>query len=111
MSKYGSGISMKAMLEAEMDEIRYAMKDLPKINQEIVAEAYKALAFQFCQSNAFACFMEDIIKQIMTEEQYNRFVKLMMHNATGYTTEKMLETYPWYADGFEEAEGGVDNEQ
>ena len=104
MSKYGSGISMKSMLEAEMEEIRYAMKDLPKSNQEIVAEAYKALAFQFCQSNAFACFMEDMIKQIMTEEQYVRFTKLMIHNATGYTTQKMLETYPWYADGFEEAE-------
>lgn len=99
---------MKSMLEQELEEIKEAIKTLPTAKQRVVIDAYKELAFQWCQTNAFACFTEEVIRQIMTEEQYRDYTRFIVLNATPYTTQKMLDTYPWYDEGFEEEEDEAD---
>lgn len=102
MAKYGSGTSMKTTLLMEMSEIKEAVKSLPKEEQKVVTDAYKELAYQFCEINAHACYSEDLIKQIMTEEQYDAFIKFYIRSFMPYETQKMFETYPWWDEEAED---------
>ena len=54
MSKYGGGTSMKTMLLMEMEEIKEAIRSLPREEQKVVTDAYKELAYQLCETNAHA---------------------------------------------------------
>lgn len=98
MSKYGNGIGMKAMLEMEFDIIREAVKELPKEKQDIVLDAYKSLAYEWCSSNAYMCLTEEMLGEAIDQETLTKFWKLIYRMAVPYINEKMVDTYPWYEE-------------
>ena len=97
---------MKTVLLMEMEEIKEAIRDLPREEQKAVTDAYKELAYQFCETNAHACFAEELLHQLMTEEQLTAYTKFYLHSFMPYETQKMLETFPWYME--DEDEEGTD---
>lgn len=60
MSKYGSGVSMKSVIEMECEEVekildKYQVAEEDKV---VVMSAMKEMAYQWCCSNAYACAYE-----------------------------------------------------
>lgn len=98
MAKYGNGISIKLMLEMELNEIaeilcKYNVSDE---DGDKVIDAYKELAFQFCTINAAACSTEEILKEYVTEpEGFRKYLAM-----EDYRQQKMKETYPWIDDAW-----------
>lgn len=107
MGKYGSGVSMKSVIEMEVAEVEGILdrNHIAEIDKKAVLDALKEMAYQWCQSNAGSCAVEavlkerykdtwdDMIKHLVTNETYNR-VRM----------EKIEATFPdWDED--EEDEG------
>lgn len=98
MAKYGNGISIKSMLEMELNEIteilcKYEVSDE---DGDRIVGAYKELAFQFCTMNASACSFEEILKTYLSgPEIFRRYLILEPSRH-----QKMEETYPWSDDAW-----------
>ena len=98
MSKYGSGVSMKTMLKLEMEEIDAILNksNLSKEDREVIQDAYKEVAYQWCHTNAIFCAYEETLKQAVNEETMQEFTKDFVPMSFGFVTQKMKETFPWY---------------
>ena len=100
MSKYGSGVSMKSMMEMEMEEVEKVLDkyNVSKKDRAVVTDALKEAFFQWCHTNAMACYTDEMFRQMVGDKSYNEFCKMVMWNFTPYEIEKMKQTYAWYGD-------------
>ncbi len=93
MGKYGPGASMKTMLKAEADGIKRILdkSDLNKWEKQVIMDAYKEVAYQWCKTNAVACAVEKLCSP-----EPPKFASLEWNNEI---SDKMHDTFPdWYDD-------------
>lgn len=103
MSKYGSGVSMKSAIQMEIDEIKSILHpyDIDKDDLSEVLNIVKEMAYQWCTSNAAGRTVDEWMKDNVSEEQYNKYVTLLIPNGRHMnkyyeTYEKVIqETYPF----------------
>ena len=112
MGKYGSGVSMKSMMEMELKEIENACNKYKMIEEDasVITDAYKEICYQWCTTNAMACYMEDMFVQMFGEDAYTQFCKTIMWNFAPYQTEKLIDTFPWYKENDSDIEEENDSE-
>ena len=91
---------MKSAIEMEVEEVTEILNkyQLSQEDKEAVLNALKEMAYQWCQSNAGACLMEELVQERLTQEQYTELVKAYIHDTKGYRMQKMLDTYPDFGD-------------
>ena len=97
MSKYGS-ISMKNFQLEEMKEVEKVLRkyNVSEPDARIIKDALKQAYYEWCQSNAHGCLIEEVMRQTAGEEAYINFVKKMMPISFGFVNQKMLETFAFY---------------
>jgi hypothetical protein len=100
MGKYGSGVSMKSMLETEMKEIQAVLQkyDMSDEDKKIIINAYKEVAYQWCSSNANACACEKQITAAIGLEKQMKYINISSPEFNNAVYIKMKETYPWFDD-------------
>lgn len=100
MAKYGNGISMRDVQILEWEEIRQILESYRVSAEDTkrIEDNYKDKCYQWCKSNASACYFEENMRQLMGEKLYLEFVKLYIKNFSPYETEKMNATYAWYKE-------------
>ena len=104
MAKY-NGMGMKGAMLNYMNDVTEVLDrhNITGEERDIVTDTLKEAFFQWCESNAVACYKEEIMKQLMTEEQFQEYTRLFVHNFFPYEMEKLSETYAWYEEVTDES--------
>jgi len=94
MSKYGSGVSMRTVIESEVREAEQILKEsgLSEDGKEQIIDMLKEMAYQWCAANASACSFEGAVK-----EKYPDEFKILLSESirSGIKEQKIAETYPF----------------
>ena len=100
MSKYGSGISMKDFQLLEMKEVRQILNkySMTKKDREVVEGALKQAYYEWCESNASACMVEEALMQLLDEETYDKLTKIILMFHLSGMDDKMEQTYAFYGE-------------
>ena len=112
MGKYGNGVSMKSVVEMEMEIVekvldRYKMK---KSDRRVITKALKNAYYLWCSSNAHACLFSDLVEQTYGKEEMDKLCKMSIQ-AYPYIVQKMEETYPYYNEDFFDDDDEEDEEK
>lgn len=94
MSKYGNSVSMRTVIESEVNEVNGILEksSLSKKQKEQVVDAMKEMAYQWCCANASACALENAIREICPKEME----RIMFASIrSGFIERKKAETYPY----------------
>lgn len=88
MSSYES---MKEAMRMDMEEVKAALDrtNITDEDRKTVIDTLKEVFYQWAQSNASACVMEDYIRE---HADYKEFMKHFIHH--GEMEKKIAETYP-----------------
>ena len=97
MSKYGSGASIKTVIESELAAVEEILErsSLTEQDRELITDSLKEMAYQWCTANATACALDRLL-----EKEYPRVYKKIMTGflrSETYHSEyqkKMNETLP-----------------
>ena len=97
MGKYGSGVSMKAVIAMEVESVSdiLARSGLSDEERQDILDTVKEMAYQWCSSNATSCAMESAAQKILTSEQFNAWNSTVVHDDMGVRDTKMKETWPF----------------
>lgn len=95
MGKYGSGVSMKTVIELEVREVEGILDyyKLPQEEKAQVIDALKEMAYQWCSSNATACALEDAVMKFCNDETAQNVLREAV--AGGVREHQFAATYPF----------------
>lgn len=95
MGKYGNGVSMRSAIEMEMQEANEILNrtNISEEDRKALLDIIQEMAYQWCQSNAFACAMEKALKEEYPEVNLGRIVQYLLR--TGVKEEFFGKTYPF----------------
>ena len=98
MGKYGSGVSMREVIELELNEISEAL-DRGKMtfdDAEVVKDAYLEACFRWCNTNAVFCAFEEFVHE-KHPDVWEELLHGFLHDATYQRTyqKKMQATWPY----------------
>ena len=95
MGKYGNGVSMKSAIETEVKEVTDILNrsNLGEEDKNIIIDALKEMAYQWCNSNAFGCAMEKLIKEQCPDMTDMMIMEKLLKD--GIREKKMKETFPF----------------
>ena len=102
MGKYGSGVSMKTVIETEVAEVENILNKnrVPAEEKKAVLDALQEMAYQWCQTNAVFCAVDAFLKEEHPEVWRGMmagFLKSDVYHAT--YAKKMADTLPDWQDG------------
>lgn len=95
MGKYGNGVSMKTAIEAEVADAEMLLQDQPEEVREEILDIIKEMAFQWCQSNALLCVLENIAREVIDEYEQQKFRSVFIRRYYEEVQDKISETYPF----------------
>ena len=95
MGKYGNGVSMKDAIKMDVERTIEILdrSNLSDEDKSGIVDTVKELAYQWCYTNAFACAIEEIATEGMSQVEYFEFGKKVMKSPT--IQKKMAETFPF----------------
>lgn len=95
MSKYGSCVSMRGVIKAEVNEVReiLARSGLTKEDRDSVMGALKEMAWQWCKATAAANAQEEVIRARVGDDVYMQMLTQMVQ--TGRLTEIADGLWPY----------------
>ena len=95
MGKYGPGVSMKTAITEETKLVQGILdkSNLSEEDKDTVMGSLKEMAYQWCQSNATACAIEDAAMKMVDVATWQTIeMEAARGGAQGV---KMAETYPF----------------
>ena len=103
-------MDMKTDMLSTMEQIQKTLDEYNMIQEDVktITDTYKEACFQWCQANAFACLMEDVMMQMLDPEHRMKMQRLLLSLSLKSIHEKMLETYPWSGEEDEDEEDDDD---
>ena len=95
MGKYGNGVSMKDAIKMDVERTIEILdrSNLSDEDKSEIVDTVKELAYQWCYTNAFACAIEEIATEGMSQAEYFEFGKKVMKSPT--IQKKMAATFPF----------------
>lgn len=98
MGKYDCGASMMTAIKNDFNEIMEVMEKYGVTGEDLetVMENYKHLAYEYCNSNAAACAVENQIIEKIGCAEYLKCIDFASAKFNDDIREKMKETYPWW---------------
>ena len=101
MGKY-NGLTIQGALEEMYKDIYEVLNrsNMSEEDKQIIKDAYKECAHQVIVINSSACAFEEITKEQVGEEVFNKIIHDTIHS--GLLMKKQMETYPNYPDDEDE---------
>ena len=95
MGKYGPGTLMKTVITEETKMVHETLQrsNLSEEDQSNIMNAFREMAYQWCDANATTCAVEDAVTSIYGEKVMEAVTTTAM--TSGVHERKMAETYPF----------------
>ena len=102
MGKYGSGTSMKTVITMELEEVTRILdrNHVPENDKKQILDAFKEMAYQWCESNATACALQKLM-EVEYQDVYKEIMGSFLRSKVYHEeyAKKMQDTLPdWEED-------------
>lgn len=96
MSKYGSCVSMKQVIQLEMQAAEKILDQsgLSDENKDALRDILREMAYQWCSTNASFCAYEAAVEKVCGHGDAMQQIMAEQCKSGAYER-KMRETYPW----------------
>lgn len=100
MGKYASGTSMRSIILQETQKVEMLLRssNLAAPAQEMVLSAFRQMAYNWCDSNAYSCAIIEAAKSLYGEDMEDKIgheIICMSRSGNDVRGRKMMETYPF----------------